>query len=74
MSAVGSIRHNNTEIRWDEYKNEIQITPAQITHKPEQISFIVKYEGARELLDCLMAIFDRTEIQYQYPETKLNRR
>ena len=62
------IRHGNTQVSWDEYKDQIIVTPN--LKFGDLVNQYLSYDGARELLDCLMAIFARPELAYRYPEVR----
>jgi hypothetical protein len=65
MSDNGQIRHGNTSVHWDEERNELYFDL-----NPATAQFFLNYDRGRELLDCLMVIFGKTELTYRYPEVR----
>ena len=59
-------RGNCWDIFWDEARNEIRLQGPD-TKIP---ALFMNYDGARTVLDLLMAIFGRQELVYRYPEVR----
>lgn len=66
MTSRGLVRMGDTTLRWDEQKNQIEIEPA--AYRGPVLHLVTTYDGGRELLDCLMVLFDRMELTRRYPE------
>lgn len=66
-TAQGFVRIGNTSMEWDEYKDRVEFRGGS---QAGEFLIVRKYDGARELLDCLMVLFGRTELTIRYPEIR----